>query len=278
MLKKIAKGVWVHESECLQSNSVFVQGKTGVLLIDAGLTNGELATIAKDIHELGQKVVMGFSTHSHWDHVLWSAELGNAPRYGTAPCAAEIKDYLANPNWKKDIIEELPPEIADEVPRDFLGQIEALPAGTKYIPWDGPKVRIIEHNAHAPGHAALLIEDSKALVVGDMLSDGFMPMLNMAADDPIKDYLDGLDAIESAASGAEFAVPGHGSVAEGGEVLARIKQDRAYVKALRDGKTPNDPRITSSKKDWEWVAGISGWQEKTIADKVKESRKHERNI
>jgi hypothetical protein len=31
-----------------------------------------------------------------------------------------------------------------------------LPAETARIPWDGPQVRIIEHQAHAPGHVALL--------------------------------------------------------------------------------------------------------------------------
>jgi glyoxylase-like metal-dependent hydrolase (beta-lactamase superfamily II) len=46
-----------------------------------------------------------------------------------------------------------------EVPLDLLGLISGLPAEATQIPWDGPKVRIIEHQAHAPGHAALLIEE-----------------------------------------------------------------------------------------------------------------------
>lgn len=138
MLKQIADDVLVHESECLQSNAVVVQGKAGVLLIDAGLTTDELVTIADDIRKLGQSVVVGFSTHPHWDHVLWHAKLGEAPRYGTARCVAEIKAYLSNPNWKKDIVDELPPEIADDVPRDLLGQITGLPAKAKHISLERP--------------------------------------------------------------------------------------------------------------------------------------------
>ena len=38
---------------------------------------------------------------------------------------------------------------------------------------------------------------------------------------------------------------------------ARIDQDRAYLEALRDGRTPDDPRIgPSAKAGWEWVAGL----------------------
>ena len=36
MLRQVAEGVLVHESEFLQSNAVVVQGRAGVLLIDPG--------------------------------------------------------------------------------------------------------------------------------------------------------------------------------------------------------------------------------------------------
>jgi glyoxylase-like metal-dependent hydrolase (beta-lactamase superfamily II) len=92
MLHKVAEGVLVHESEFIQSNSVVVQGREGVLLIDPGITAGEMATLANDLRGLGQPVVAGFSTHPDWDHVLWHASFGDAPRYGTARCAASIQD------------------------------------------------------------------------------------------------------------------------------------------------------------------------------------------
>ena len=94
MLKQVAEGVLVHESEFIQSNSVVVQGREGVLLIDPGITRDELADIATDLRELGQPVVAGFSTHPDWDHVLWHPELVTAPRYGTARGAAFMRDLL----------------------------------------------------------------------------------------------------------------------------------------------------------------------------------------
>lgn len=268
MLKQIAPGVWVHESECLQTNSTIVQGQDGVLIVDAGLTSDEMTTIADDLTKLGLHVAMGFSTHPHWDHVLWSAKFGDAPRYGTAHAAAQMKTTLSNPNWKEEETAGIPEEIAGQVPLDDLfGQISALPAGATHLPWSGPKVRVIEHSGHAPGHAALLIEDAGVLVAGDMLSDVFIPMLNLAAADPVKDYLTALKLIESTAGSVEFVIPGHGSVGEGDQVRARIDLDRKYIEALRNSKDSDDPRITTPKQGWEWVASIHDWQAKTIAQK-----------
>jgi glyoxylase-like metal-dependent hydrolase (beta-lactamase superfamily II) len=251
VLRQVAEGVPIHESEFIESKAVVVQGKAGVLLIDAGITAEEMAALADDLRELGQPVVAAFSTHPHWDHLLWHAKLGEAPRYGTARCAADIQAFLSNPHWKDDVAEELPPEI--EVPLDLLGLVTGLPAGTTQIPWDGPKVRIIEHQAHAPGHAALLIEERRVLVAGDMLSDVLIPMLDLNAADPIEDYLAALRLLEGVADDVDVLVPGHGSIGGADQVHARIDQDRAYVHALRDAGVPGDPRVGPSAtfgKDW----------------------------
>ena len=254
MLRQVAEGVLVHQSELLQNNTAVVQGRAGVLLIDAGITDDEMACLANDLSDLGQPVVAGFSTHPDWDHVLWHARLGDAPRYGTARCAAFMRDLLSNPDWKARVAEGLPPEIAEEMSLDLFGLITGLPAETTQLPWDGPNVRIIEHPAHAPGHAALLVEESRVLVAGDMLSDLFVPMLDFDAD-PIEDYLAGLQLLEGVADDVDLVIPGHGSVGTG-QVHTRIEQDRAYVHALRDGQAHDDPRITDPPQDWEWVSDI----------------------
>jgi glyoxylase-like metal-dependent hydrolase (beta-lactamase superfamily II) len=74
------------------SGAVVVQGRAGVLLIDPGILGYEMAALADNLRELGQPVVAGFSTHPHWDHLFWHARLGAAPRYGTARCAATVRD------------------------------------------------------------------------------------------------------------------------------------------------------------------------------------------
>jgi dihydrofolate reductase len=86
VLRQVAEGVLIHESEFCQSNAVVVHGRAGVLLIDPGVHGYEMAALANDLSDSGQTVVAGFSTHPHWDHLLWHARLGAAPRYGTARC------------------------------------------------------------------------------------------------------------------------------------------------------------------------------------------------
>jgi glyoxylase-like metal-dependent hydrolase (beta-lactamase superfamily II) len=262
--------VLVHQSELLQNNTAVVQGRAGVLLVDAGITGDEMVCLASDLAELGQPVAAGFSTHPDWDHALWHAPLGEAPRYGTARCAAHLRDLRSDPDWQARVADGLPPEVAGEIPLDLFGLVTGLPAGTAQLPWDGPRVRIIEHPAHAPGHAALLIEDSRVLVAGDMLSDLFIPMLDDFTDtnDPIEDYLTGLGLLQAVADEVDAVIPGHGTVGAAGQVHARIDQDRAYVLALRDGHDPDDPRIgPSTKPGWEWVNDIHTGQAQRLAER-----------
>ncbi|GIH19182.1 MBL fold metallo-hydrolase [Rugosimonospora africana] len=268
MLRQVADGVMVHESEFLQSNTIVVQGRAGVLLVDPGLQDHELACLANDLSASGRTVVAGFSTHPHWDHLLWHAQLGEAPRYGTARCAAAVREQLSHPDAKARITEHLAEtEIAGKVPLDLYGFITALPAGTARIPWDGPEVRVIEHQAHAPGHAALFVEERGVLVAGDMLSDVLIPMLDLNdAADPIEDYLAALRLMEGVAADVDVVVPGHGSVGAAGQVHERIERDRAYVLASRDGREPGDPRIgPSAKPGWEWVSDLHHGQAHRLA-------------
>jgi len=268
VLRQVAAGVLIHQSEFCQSNAVVVHGRAGVLLIDPGVRGDEMACLADDLSDSGQAVVAGFATHPHWDHLLWHARLGAVPRYGTARCAATARDRLSDPRAKARVAGLIPPDIAGQVPLDLLGRITGLPAGTAHIPWDGPEVRIVEHQAHAPGHAALLIGDRGVLVAGDMLSDVLIPMLDLAgAADPAGDYLAALRLLESAAGDVEVLVPGHGSIGGAGQVRARIGQDRAYLHALRDAHAPSDPRAAPSATYGAWLPGVHERQLQRLAQR-----------
>ncbi len=275
MLRQVAEGVLVHESEFLQSNAIAVQGRAGVLLIDPGVQGHEMACLANDLSDSGQTVAAGFSTHPDWDHLLWHAQLGEAPRYGTARCAAAVREELSDPGAKARITDHLEPTgIAEQVPLDLYGLITALPAGTAQVPWDGPRVRIIEHQAHAPGHAALLVEGRGVLVAGDMLSDVLIPMLDLdGTADPIEDYLAALRLLEGVAGDVDVVVPGHGSVGGADQLHARIERDRAYVLALREGRAPDDPRIgPSAEPGWEWVGDVHDGQAQRLAGRSERDR------
>ncbi len=268
MLTQVAEGVLVQQSEFCRSNAVVVRGRTGVLLIDPGVHNHEMVALANDLRELDQPVVAGFSTHPHWDHLLWHEQLGAAPRYGTARCAATVRDRLPDASAKARLAGWIPPDIFERIPMDLLGVITGLPADTARIPWDGPEIRIVEHQAHAPGHAALVIEGRGVLLAGDMLSDVLIPMLDLNDDtaDPIEDYLAALRRFEDVAGEVDVVVPGHGDVGGVDQVRARIEQDRAYVHAVRDAGVPDDPRIgPSATFGQDWLPGVHERQVQRLA-------------
>lgn len=266
MMDQVARGVRVHRSAILRNNTVVVQGRTGVLVVDPGITTAELTDLASDIRQSGRLVVAGFSTHPHWDHVLWHRELGDVPRYGTARGAQAMRDLRASGDWQQKVAGVLPPDVADEVPMELLGILTGLPAGADELPWDGPTARILEHRAHTAGHAALLIEEPRVLIAGDMLSDVLVPMLDPSAADPIGDHLAALELFESIAAKVDAVIPGHGSVGGADELRARIDRDRTYVLALRDGTEIEDPRIgESAQPGWEWVSEVHAGQVQSLA-------------
>jgi hypothetical protein len=65
-------------------------------------------------------------------------------------------------------------------------------------------------------------------------------------------YETALDRLGEAARHVDVVVPGHGAVAEGAEVAARLAADHAYVDALRRGEEPADARLGP---DTDWLSG-----------------------
>ncbi|MFF7949794.1 MBL fold metallo-hydrolase [Streptomyces griseorubiginosus] len=237
-LMQVADGVWVRQSEWVRSNSVVVRGDEGLVLIDPGIHGAELDRLADDVDGLGVPVVAGFSTHPHWDHLLWHPRFGDVPRYATAPCA-NLADQA------RERAQAMAAESASGVPLDLVALVTPLPADGSPLPGE-----VIEHRAHAIGHAALLLADRGVLLVGDMLSDVLIPLLDIRQDDQLSAYETALDLLEKAAAHADVVVPGHGALATGSEVAARITADRAYIAALRRGEDPTDARLAAA----EWLA------------------------
>ncbi|MDX6249017.1 MAG: hypothetical protein QOF10_2377, partial [Kribbellaceae bacterium] len=99
-----------------------------------------------------------------------------------------------------------------------------------------------------------------------------IPMLDLnGTADPIEDYLTALRLLEGVAGDVDVVVPGHGSVGGADQVHARIDQDRVYVRALRDGQDPSDPRVgPSAKPGWGWVNDVHTGQLQRLAQRMDE--------
>src|ERR687890_1523539 len=114
MLNQVADGVWVRQSEWVWSNAVVVRGEDGLILVDPGISGSDLDQLADEVDRLGIPVVAGFSTHLHWDHLLWHARFGDVPRYAM-PASASAAPAV------RERAQSMAAESASGVPLELIG-------------------------------------------------------------------------------------------------------------------------------------------------------------
>jgi len=233
---QVAPGVLVATAELYTTTSTVVLGSGGgCLVVDPAVTVAEVAGLAAELDGRGLRPQAGWSTHPHWDHVLWSAQLGDVPRYAT-PRAVQAAEAER-------------PELVDGVTGSapghdltLLGRLTALTQAR--IPWDGPAAHVLEHDAHAIGHGAVFLPDTGVLLAGDMVSDIEIPLLSAGGADPVGRYRAGLEIL-SAVDGIRVVVPGHGQPGDGAEFRRRVAADLRYLDELERGapSAGHDERI-----------------------------------
>ncbi|WP_445147817.1 MBL fold metallo-hydrolase [Baekduia sp. Peel2402] len=252
MLTEVADGVWVRQSEWVWTNSIVVRVDHGLVLVDPGITGAELDALADEVDGLGIPVVAGFSTHPHWDHLLWHPRFGDVPRYATADGAQLAAETLEQ---QKEGAQE---EGGSDISLDLVALVTPLPEDHRLVPGG----EIIEHKAHCVGHAALFLPDRGVLLAGDMLSDVLLPIFDPRQDDQLDAYERALDLLGEAVRQVDVAIPGHGAVAHGPDVAARLAAERAYIDALRNDQEPDDARMGPHA---EWLDGIHKSNQRAVA-------------
>src|SRR5689334_16301806 len=131
MLKQVAEGVWVRQSEWVWSNAVVVRGESGLVLVDPGIDGSDLNQLADDLDRLvdllGIPVVAGFSTHPHWDHLLWHSRFGDVPRYAASAGAQAASEA-------RERAQKMTAQSASGIPLELIGLLTPLPADDAIIP------------------------------------------------------------------------------------------------------------------------------------------------
>jgi hydroxyacylglutathione hydrolase len=106
-LAQIADGVLVGTSErYMTTTTVVAGGDGGCLVIDPAIAPADLAVLAAELAARGLRPAAGWSTHPHWDHVLWCRELGDVPRYASPRAVAAARP--AGPTWPRQPSSRLP--------------------------------------------------------------------------------------------------------------------------------------------------------------------------
>jgi hydroxyacylglutathione hydrolase len=236
---EIAPGVLVATGVLYTTTTTVVAGPDGsCLVIDPAVTAVEIAGLADALAARGLRPALGWSTHPHWDHVLWHASLGDVPRYATLAAAADARN-------ERDRLVAATEKSAPGHDVSLIGKVTPLSATS--IPWDGPAAELVVHDGHAPGHAAMFLPDSGVLIAGDMCSDIEIPFVVDPGEpetvvDRLRDYRAGLSLL-AAVAGVRQVVPGHGHVGDAAELRRRVEADFAYLDLLERGEPSDDPRI-----------------------------------
>lgn len=240
MFTEVVPGVAVATAERFTTTSTVVAGRGGErLLIDPAVTPADLAALAGHV-----RPTVGFATHAHWDHLLWSRDLGpEVRRYASARTVAQASGAA--------VVRQL----EDSAPGHDLALFAKLTESPgDVLPWGGPVARLVTHDAHEPGHSALFFPDLGVLVAGDMLSDIEIPLFDLSAADPVGGYRAGLELLASL-EGVRWLIPGHGHVGDAAELRRRVDLDRRYL----DSPSAGDPRLD----------GAPDWQREAHADQVR---------
>jgi hydroxyacylglutathione hydrolase len=235
-MDEVAPGVFVATARLYATTTTIVTGADGgCLVIDPAVTVADLAAMASWLSSRRLRPVAGWSTHPHWDHLLWSRALGDVVRYGTPRAVAVAASQLP----------ALVSEAAEAAPGHdptLFARLEPLPG--REIPWAGPRAVVIPHDAHAPGHGAVFLPATGVLVAGDMCSDAEIPLLDRDAADPFGGYRHGLGVL-AGLPGVRVVVPGHGRPGDAAEFRRRVAADFGYLDAVEAGREPADPRLAA---------------------------------
>jgi glyoxylase-like metal-dependent hydrolase (beta-lactamase superfamily II) len=236
-LSEVVDSVFVATSRIMTTTSTVVVGRRSeALLVDPAWQPDELADLADVLRAMDLRVIGGFATHAHHDHLLWHPGLGGAPR------------WASRRTWEMAVSEReaLVSYLGAEFPADLvelMGRVVPVPApGTGIPPESLPAdivVELVVHDGHAPGHTAVWLARQRVLIAGDMLSDREVP-LPFYPDD-LSAYLAGLEVLAHYVSQADVLIPGHGAPTR--EPQLRLDADRRYLDAVIGGKKPDDARL-----------------------------------
>lgn len=242
-------GVLVRTSaRYLTTTSVVVIDGSRCVLVDPAVDPSDLSELAGDLSARSLDVVAAWSTHPHWDHLLWSSALGREIVPHATPDAVELVARSRR---------EILAEIEKSSPGHELELCARLEPGAPGAL--GESCEVLAHSAHCRGHGALFLPERGLLVSGDMVSDVEIPLLDLDGDDPVGEYVATLERFAALAGDVRLVVPGHGHPGDGDELARRIELDLGYLDDLVSGRESADSRLaaewlrTEHERQREWA-------------------------
>jgi glyoxylase-like metal-dependent hydrolase (beta-lactamase superfamily II) len=178
---------------------------------------------------------------------------------GSATCRATPPTPAHAASGARERAQRLAAESASGIPLELIGLVTALPAGGGPVPGE-----IVEHQAHAIGHAAVLLADRGVLLAGDMLSDVLIPLLDPRRPDQVGAYETALDRLGEAARHVKRR-SGSGVGRSDSEVAVRTGSEVAIRTGSGVAERPSSERLgplmreePSPAPPWHWPSSDPG--------------------
>jgi glyoxylase-like metal-dependent hydrolase (beta-lactamase superfamily II) len=218
--------VVVATSRVWQTTCVLLRSGEEAFCVDSPVFPDELELLPTLADQAGFRVVGRLATHGDWDHLLAGYAFADAP-LGTAESTAAR--LAAEPGAAQRELRAFDEEHYVERPGPLtLPSPQSLPV-PGHCGIGERELDVLRADGHTRDGMALWAPWAEVLVCGDYLSPVEIPMVT--APDA---YLATLARLEPLAEQAEWVVPGHGAPLEGTRATAILREDRAYVEALRD--------------------------------------------
>ena len=229
--------VLVATSGLLQLNCVIVRRAEGdrngdgeTFLIDSPVLPAELVALP-GLAEHARFPAPGglLATHGDWDHLLGRLAFPGAALGCAESTAARLR---AEPGVAQRELRAFDEGlyIEREVPLS-LGSVQALAVPGRCGIGDS-ELELHPTEGHTSDGMAVWVPWARVLVAGDYLSELEIPTLG--PEGAVDAYLATLERLRPLVERAEHVVPGHGPVSGGTRALEVLREDLAYLRALRE--------------------------------------------
>jgi cyclase len=250
-ISSLGHGIYVFSGDGGDVTAIVDDGST--LLIDSGL-DSRITELSEAIFKTTMRPVTRLvNTHWHFDHTGGNTYLGSA---GVIIIAQEnVKRQLSS---------------AHDVPfiglRDGHYPQQALPtvtyAASKRLRQGSQRLTLANYgSAHTDGDTITYIAPANVVVVGDIFSNAFYPIIDLTSGGSIDGMILSVDRILAQTDEHTTIVPGHGPVATRADLQAyreMLVQVRQRIKVLTAaGKTMDEVVAAAPTKDFDakWGSG-----------------------
>ena len=245
------KDIWMLSGDGGNVAAIVAEGST--LLIDSGVDSRVSELNAASFKATSRPVTRLVNTHCHFDHTGGNVYFGS-----------EGVTIIAQENVKRQLSSE------QNVPliglRDGRYPTQALPTVTysnsMTVNQGGEKLTLVNYGpAHTDGDTIIYIAPANVAVVGDIFSNHFFPIIDVASGGSIDGMIHSLDQILAQTDEQTKIVPGHGPVATRSELQEyrdMLAQVRQRIKVLvASGKTIGEAVAAAPTKDFDarWGSG-----------------------